>query len=189
MRTGKKITTMAAAAALSMAMATTAFGAAITTSGGSDSVQVRGIYNAGSGGTVYKVDVTWESMEFTYTASSEGTWNPETHAYDGGGTGSWSSDTNTITVTNHSNAAVTGTFAFAGAADFEGITASFSSTTDGTFTLADASQGASLNNPSNAPSVSSDMTLTGDPGEFTDGTTIGTVTVTITDSSTVNAGE
>ena len=29
------------------------------------------------------VDIAWDAMNFTYTGASQGTWNPETHAYEG----------------------------------------------------------------------------------------------------------
>ena len=54
---------------------------------------------------VYNVDINWGNMNFTYTASS-GTWNPETHEYEGATEGTWTSEGNEVTVTNHSNAPV-----------------------------------------------------------------------------------
>lgn len=56
---------------------------------------------------VYKVDITWGSMEFTYTP--EITWDPVTHTvYSGHGDDCWSCQegANEISVTNHSSAAV-----------------------------------------------------------------------------------
>lgn len=50
---------------------------------------------------VYKVDVTWEKLTFTYTSP---TWNANTHVYEGG---TWNEDSGTITVTNHSNWGIT----------------------------------------------------------------------------------
>ena len=43
-----------------------------------------------SSATIYSVDIVWESMEFTYTAASEGTWNPSTHTFIGVEGASWS---------------------------------------------------------------------------------------------------
>ncbi len=60
------------------------------------------------GRAVYKVDVKWTNLEFTY---SSGTWNPETHTYSTGGTLS-NSGKGSITVTNHSNWAVNYTAGF-----------------------------------------------------------------------------
>lgn len=50
---------------------------------------------------VYKVDVTWTELTFTYTSPA---WNANTHVYEGG---SWDKDSGTITVTNHSNWSIT----------------------------------------------------------------------------------
>ena len=61
---------------------------------------------------VYYVDVTWESLDFTYTFDDvvENVWDPETHTYtvEAGenGNANWDKTSATITVTNHSNEAV-----------------------------------------------------------------------------------
>ncbi len=73
-------------------------------------VDVNASYVAGSASqTVYSVDITWGSMAFTYTDASAGTWNPDTHAYDGATEADWTCEenANAISITNHSNAAVT----------------------------------------------------------------------------------
>lgn len=72
----------------------------------------------GTATTVYSVDVTWGSMEFTYNvAASDATWIPETHVYATKTTGTslWTcdADADKVTVTNHSNAAVNVAFATA----------------------------------------------------------------------------
>ncbi len=59
--------------------------------------------------TVYQVEIYWGSMEFSYTESDTGTWNPSTHSYVGGGkTGVWSveDNSNSIAVYNRSNSDV-----------------------------------------------------------------------------------
>ena len=78
----------------------------------------------GVGGTVYKVTVAWESMDFTYKKAASGTWDPDTHTYSNGNAAGWTVNGNqliagaddygnytavssAITVTNHSNAPVT----------------------------------------------------------------------------------
>lgn len=99
---------------LSVAMLCTASVAAfaanpIRSIGGTDSVNVSGTYVPGSAtSTVYYVDITWGSMEFTYTDAAEGTWNPQDHTYDNSTAAAWScaDGANKITVTNHSNAPV-----------------------------------------------------------------------------------
>jgi len=40
------------------------------------------------------IDITWDSLEFTYT---DGQWDPETHSYKGGG---WSDSGGNFTLTN-----------------------------------------------------------------------------------------
>ena len=61
---------------------------------------------------VVSVDILWEAMEFVYTPSSRGEWDPDSYTYVGGTSASWTSTTNTITVTNHSNVGVTAAFRF-----------------------------------------------------------------------------
>ena len=61
--------------------------------------------------TVYHVDVTWDSLDFTYTynKSEKNSWNPENHTFSEDGsedTNNWDKTSAKVTVTNHSNAAV-----------------------------------------------------------------------------------
>lgn len=70
---------------------------------------VTGKYAEGTdGGTIYKVDISWGSMAFTYTAASKGTWSVTNHVYEGGTEAgwSWADGANEITITNHSNAGI-----------------------------------------------------------------------------------
>lgn len=61
---------------------------------------------------VYSVDVTWTDVAFIYNAGTT-TWNPSTHEYDAAGAAaSWTDGQGTVTVTNHSNAAVKATVSF-----------------------------------------------------------------------------
>lgn len=70
---------------------------------------------------VYGVDVVFEDMTFTYAAAVQGTWNPETHDYDDAVEAKWTKNTATVTVTNHSNAAIVATVAYANAdAEYDG---------------------------------------------------------------------
>ena len=69
------------------------------------------------------MDITWGELSFTY---SDGTWNPDTHEYDGEG---WTVDEeggNSIKVENTGNADVNVTYEYK--AEETGITGSF---TDG----------------------------------------------------------
>ena len=110
----KKITTLLAAAALTCAMGTTAFAADQDgVNPGDYTADVKGTYQAvGSGAVVYSVDIAWTDMSFTYTGAGEGTWDPETHQYSGSSEGAWTASDDSITVTNHSNAAVKATAKF-----------------------------------------------------------------------------
>lgn len=96
------------------------------------SIGVGGTYaQTGTPGTVYKVDITWGSMEFTYTVNEANrTWNPTDHTYTSGeNEGVWSCDSGAdeITVTNHSNGAVKAGFSYVPAEGYTGITGSFTS--------------------------------------------------------------
>lgn len=53
---------------------------------------------------VYKVTVTWSTLEFEY-AFDAGQWDPETHTYNAGNTG-WNDATGTVNIANDSNATV-----------------------------------------------------------------------------------
>ena len=125
--------------------------------------------------TVYKVDITWGSLAFTYTEESKGTWNTSTHQYENPEESSWScaQGANAITVKNHSNAAVNVSFSYEAKNDFSSVTGSFS---NNTISLATA-EGKS---PSDAPSGAVNLYLDGTINEpFTGESTCGTVTVTI----------
>ena len=132
---------------------------------------------------IYSVDITWGSMEFTYTAASEGTWNPATHQFDNIVPGKWShaDDANKITVTNHSNAPITAEFAFTPHSSFSNLLSSFegdsqTALTDNKLTLHSA-----VDSVANAaPFAAAYLELSGDINSpLTEKTTCGTVTVTI----------
>ena len=120
----KKLVSMLAVAALTCAMGTTAFAAdqdGVNT--GSYSADVKGTYQAGSSGAVvYSVDIAWTDMSFTYTGAGEGTWDPETHQYSGSSEGAWTASDDSITVTNHSNAAVKATASYQAETGYESTT-------------------------------------------------------------------
>lgn len=70
---------------------------------------------------VYKIDIAWGAMKFEFN-SGDGIWNTETHSYDtGSNNAEWTvagylddeSGNNKIDVTNHSNAAIDASFAYA----------------------------------------------------------------------------
>lgn len=106
----KKALTLCVATILGLSSGTVAMAATINSAGGTDSHAVYGTYQPeGEVATVYSVDVSWGSMEFTYTDGAVSkTWNPSTHQYtESVGEGSWSNQdgANKVTVTNRSNKA------------------------------------------------------------------------------------
>lgn len=120
----KKIISLVLALAMMLALSVTAFAA--TNNGGASSIEVTGTYAAGqSAAKLISVDITWDTMSFTYTGANAGVWNPQTHSYDGTANATWGDKTAaTITVKNHSNDVITATFAFD--AGNSGATGSFS---------------------------------------------------------------
>lgn len=148
----------------------------ITDGWNSDSFDVNGTYVPGSTtSTVYYVDITWGSMEFTYTDAAEGTWDPQNHKYTGSTPAAWSCEdgANKITVTNHSNAPVKATLKYETATGFDAITGTFD---NGTLNLATAVGTAK----DNAPAATALLTLSGALSKDTAANTkIGTVTVTL----------
>lgn len=136
---------------------------------------VNGRYHANSTvETVYSVDVAWDSMEFTYTVDSEGTWNPTTHKYDSASEGQWSQNNNTVKVTNHSNAKVKVAVIYAAEDSYSDITGSFS---NGSFQL-DTAEGTQVDR---APDQTATLTLSGELDKSVGTSTkLGTATVTIT---------
>lgn len=154
----------------------------ITDANGRDSRDVYVTYQEGaSSPTIYSVDIVWQSMEFTYTAASKGTWDPETHAYTDKQNASWSFENNKITVTNHSNAEVKAKFTYTPAANFRAVNGAFvdvhkNAIDNATLTLNSAVGYAR----EAAPSDDAFLSLSGElPSSLETQTICGTVTVTI----------
>lgn len=122
--------------ALAASLSLTAFAENTLTGGNnSDEIDVSVTYqDATTQPTVYSVDVTWESMAFTYRDAGTRTWNPATHKYDVTENGGWNKTSANITVTNHSNAAVNVTVTYA-ATGTSGVTAQV---TNGSFAIESA---------------------------------------------------
>ena len=114
---------------------------------------------------IISVDITWGELSFTY---SDGTWNPDTHEYDGEGWTVDKEDGNTVKVENNGNTAVSVSFTYTATVD--GITGSF---TDGETPV---SEPVSL--PENGSSTVY-LILAGKPEQNLDHAKIGSVTVTI----------
>ena len=167
----KKLVSMLVAAALVCTMSTTAFAADQDGVGtGSYSADVKGTYR--SGAVVYSVDIAWTDMSFTYTGAGEGTWDPETHQYSGSSEGAWTASNDSITVTNHSNAAVKATASYQAETGYESTTMTFGNN-EATVATAVGTEVAS------APSATITVTPGGTLAESANGGKIGTITVSI----------
>ena len=172
----KKLFATLLAVAMLASVSVTAF-AAETNHGTQDTeITVNGSYVSGAAGSsVISVDIEWEAMNFTYSATSEGTWNPATHAYDGQTEGGWSDNTPAITVTNHSNVAVNATLGFT--ADVTGVVGTFTEASgtenDNILNLATA-EGTEV---ANAPTATANFGISG--AAIDADKTLGTITVTI----------
>lgn len=114
------------------------------------------------------IDITWNSLEFTYT---DGQWDPETHSYKGGG---WSDSGGNFTLTNTGNVGVMADFSYKQAEGMDEIKGIFSS-------------------PEISVSISesrnSKLTLSGKPTEHFESMTVGTVTVNVTTDDSGDAGD
>lgn len=189
----KKKAGMMLAAALSLSGAVTVFGSdgTVVENGGQASCDVTGSYvNGQDGGTVYRVDITWGAMEFTYTDVSKD-WDPDTHQYNSvvPAAWSWTEDTNKITVTNHSNTAVDASFAYQNNPGYNIETAfcdasiSGSPLTDSKLEIASA-EPEDGNVQGSAKSGDAYLQITvGSITEEDSGQILGTVTVTISDQA------
>lgn len=131
---------------------------------------------------VYRVDIVWGSMAFTYHPEFIGNWNPNTHTYSDEAEAYWSFEehANRIIVTNHSNAPISATFSYAALSSYNTITGAFSvadqTLLTGSQTIASAS-GTTLHD---APFLAAYLMLSGELNKETaNNTPIGTVTVTI----------
>lgn len=154
-------------------------GSTTVSSSGNTTIDVQGKYQSGDEpATVYHVDVSWGSMEFTYNAATLGSWDPSTHSYVEGSQASWTYDTNAnvITVKNHSNAGITASFDFEAEEGFD-VEGEFS---NDSFTL-ETAEGKALEN---TPTGTTALTISGAlDSSVTDFIKIGTVTVTISSIS------
>ena len=168
----KKILALILALSLVMSLNISAFAATVGI--GDQNIDVEGKYQDNTAvPTVYSVDITWGAMQFTYTESGAMNWNPANHTYSDNTSTGWIANGNTVTVTNHSNAAVTTSFAFSALADYSTVTGSFDLTSE---ILEAGVEGAYAD----ADKVTTTLTLVGSlANTVTDYTKIGTITVRI----------
>ena len=153
---------------------------------GNYNIEIVGTYAAGQiADEIISVNVAWDAMDFTYTAPSQGTWNPVTHTYDGATAGGWSDNTPAITVTNHSNVAVNATLGFT--ANVTGVV--------GTFTEASGTENDSVlelatavgTEVGSAPKATANFGISG--AAIDADKTLGTITVTIAKAGSAGGGE
>ncbi len=156
------------------------------------SIPVNGLYQDGATSAErISTDITWGSMEFTYTAPSQGTWNPADHTYVDKAQGFWQAEGNTVTVVNHSNVAVTAGFSFA---KDNGISTALTGSFAGTSTVGGRAitNGSVLlnagveNQYAAADKVVATLTLEGSLPKNTNGK-VGTITVSIAGNAANNA--
>ena len=163
-----------------------------TNNGAGDyTIGVNGIINEGDDNeAVISVDILWDSMNFTYTDGSAGTWNPDTHAYEGATQGTWSTDKAGITVANHSDSAVETSFSFAANSGVNVTGTFYTQNADNSYTALSAeAQQFSLatavgTDRASAPSGTICFGVSGDPISATQ-TSLGTITVHVAKSDNI----
>ena len=178
----KKTLSIILAIVLALSLSVTAFAAETNEGSSPTDITVNGTFVSGTASDEkISVDIVWESMDFTYTGASQGTWNPATHAYDGATAGGWSDNTPGITVKNHSNVAVNATLGFK--ADVAGVV--------GTFTEASGTENDSVlelatavgTEVGSAPKATANFGISG--AAIDADKTLGTITVTIKTATVV----
>jgi hypothetical protein len=162
-------------------------GSSTFTSGTSQGDVVVKITDGNTVTKVYKVDVVWGTLDFTYDFTVDGTptWDVTNHKYDaasGDESEHWDKTSDKITVKNHSNAAVAVSASFttesgvSASVTTNGVTATLSNNT-ATISTAEGTV------PNSAPSQEITVGVSGIPtttSEFT----VDTITVTISPSAT-----
>jgi len=162
----KKIFSTLAAIAIVATMVLSVYATGL---GGSESVTAT--YEYGTADVVYSVDISWQGMSFTYLGADESVWDPVNHVYGPKAEGSWAQSNASITVTNHSNAAIYATFIYEKDSGFG--TADMVFDTEG-FVVPSAETNARAESDSIKVKPSGFLTETA-----TGGTKIGTITVSI----------
>lgn len=190
----KKLFAVLLAVVMMATMSVSAFAAETNKGEGSYDVSVSGTYVPANVADVISVDISWGAMNFTYTAPSLGTWNPDSHTYTGGTEGGWSTDKPSITVTNHSNAAVEASFRFAAASGVTTTGTFYTKGEDDTYTAitAVADQKIELatafgTERANAPAGTLYFGVSGDAVSADE--TLGNITVKIAKGGMVYTGE
>ena len=144
---------------------------------GNYNAEVSGTYVEGSADTVYNVDITWSGLSFTYTANK--VWDETNHTYTTQG-GTWGDNQGSITITNHSNTAITATPVWTADSGFTDVTMSYKVGTESITSITIDSAATSGAAVSKIISVIPGGTLSSNAT----GGRIGQITVTITGEST-----
>jgi len=171
----KKIISLIMALVMIMSLSVTAFAAEGVGNGGTDSADVKGTYKGTAASTVYSVDISWSGLEFTYNGAYEGEWNPDTHSYDNATEAGWAEGNGTITVTNHSNTAITAVPTYKAVTGYESASMTFSTNSLEVATADNGVDGAA----GTAVTGTITVTPTGTLPEGTSNAVIGTITITI----------
>ena len=167
----KKFFALALALVLTAAMAVTCFAADITALGGTKTETVKVQYNeGGTSAIVYGVDVVFDEMTFTYTAASQGTWNPDTHSYEDVAQATWNKTSANVKVTNHSNAPIAASVVYDAGTYEGGVVVAVE---NGSFTL-DSATGTAY---AAAPNKTAIVKVSGDAAKGE--SVVGTITVSI----------
>ncbi|WP_295210662.1 hypothetical protein [Ruminococcus sp.] len=145
-----------------------------------DSKAVSATYvSADDAATVYSVDISWGSLEYTYKEGSKGTWNPTIQKYEGAVEGGWScaNGADTITITNHSNAAITASLGFTANTGYSDIAGTFyNNNTVITSLSLKSAEGLATDS---APTASAKLKISGKLSESSEKQNVGSVTVSI----------
>lgn len=167
----KKAISLVLAAMMAVALP----GAALAVGQGDQSHAVTGHYESGGeSSVVYSVDITWDSLNFTYKDAFEGTWNAQEHVYQGATSASWTPGNATITVTNHSNTEITATPSYQAGLEYESASMTFNTNPLVVESADNGLEGAA----GQAVSGTIQVTPSGSLPENANGT-IGTITITI----------
>lgn len=180
----KKLIAAILALVMVMSLSVTAFAAETVGQTGSQTVGQNGSQNISvtakysdtvTTPDVYSVDITWDSMTFTYSEAGTRDWNPATHTYTENITAGWDKERAEVTVTNHSNVDVDVTFNYV-PDNTHGVTTSLSNT-EAAVTLNAGVEG----DLSHADSVTAALTISGTPNDTVNaaGVVVGTITVHI----------